>query len=396
VRLLHVLSSVNPKGGGPMEALRHYGGRVRSLGHDVEVVTLDDPSQGYVSNYSLPVRALGPSLGTYGYNPRLTGWLRNNASRFDAVLVHGLWQYHGFGAWRALRRSPVPYYVFPHGMLDPWFKTTFPLKHLKKQLYWPWADYRLLRDARAVLFTSQEERRLARQSFSRYEAREVVVDYGTSAPPADADRLRQAFFLQHPELRGKRLLLFLGRIHPKKGCDLLIEAFARIGGADPSLHLVLAGPDQTGWASSLRSLAAAAGIAGRVAFLGMLQGDIKWGALYASEAFALPSHQENFGIAVAESLGCGLPVLISDKVNIWREVEADQAGIVNPDSLKGTERSLRTWLGMSESARTGMRERARSCFERRFTAEAMASSLLSVLKQGGQTPGSACARDDRR
>jgi glycosyltransferase involved in cell wall biosynthesis len=379
-----------------MEALRHYGGQVRSLGHDVEVVTLDDPSQDYVSGYSLPVRALGPSLGTYGYNPRLTGWLRNHASRFDAVLVHGLWQYHGFGAWRALRGSRIPYYVFPHGMLDPWFKTTYPLKHLKKQLYWPWADYRLLRDARAVLFTSEEERRLARQSFSRYDAREVVVDYGTSAPPADADRLRQAFFSQHPQLRGKRLLLFLGRIHPKKGCDLLIEAFARAAVADQPLHLVLAGPDQTGWVSSLRSLAATAGVADRVAFLGMLQGDIKWGAVYASEAFALPSHQENFGIAVAESLGCALPVLISDKVNIWREVEADQAGIVNPDSLEGTERSLRTWLAMSESARTGMRERARSCFERRFTAEAMARSLLGVLKEAGQSPAAPNARGDSR
>lgn len=377
-----------------MEALRHYGGRVRSLGHDVEVVTLDDPSQDYVSDYSLPVRALGPSLGTYGYNPRLTGWLRSNASRFDAVLVHGLWQYHGLSAWRALRGSPVPYYVFPHGMLDPWFKSTHPLKHLKKQLYWPWADYRLLRDARAVLFTSEEERRLARRSFSRYDAREVVVDYGTSAPPADADRLRQAFFSRHPELRGKRLLLFLGRIHPKKGCDLLITAFARVGVADPSLHLVLAGPDQTGWVSRLRSLAATSGVADRVAFLGMLRADIKWGALYASEAFALPSHQENFGIAVAESLGCGLPVLISDKVNIWREVEADQAGIVNRDSLEGTERSLQTWLAMSEPAHALMRQRARSCFERRFTAEAMARSLLGVLQEDGRSPGSSRTRGE--
>jgi glycosyltransferase involved in cell wall biosynthesis len=281
-------------------------------------------------------------------------------------------------------------------MLDPWFKTTYPLKHLKKQLYWPWADYRLLRDARAVLFTSEEERRLARQSFSRYDAREMVVDYGTSPPPADADRLRLAFFSQHPELRGKRLLLFLGRIHPKKGCDLLIKAFARVVNADRSLHLVLAGPDQTGWVSSLRSLAAKSGVVDRVAFLGMLQGDIKWGALYASEAFALPSHQENFGIAVAESLGCGLPVLISDKVNIWREVEADQVGIANPDSLEGTERSLRTWLGMSESARTGMRERARSCFELRFTAEAMARSLLGVLQEDAQSPKSSRARGDSR
>jgi glycosyltransferase involved in cell wall biosynthesis len=112
----------------------------------------------------------------------------------------------------------------------------------------------------------------------------------------------------------------------------------------------------------------------------MLQGDLKWGAFYSSDAFVLPSHQENFGVAVAEALGCGLPVLISDKVNIWREVQEDGAGIVEPDTAEGTQRGLRRWLGLDRAARAAMRERALSCFGRRFTAHAMASSLLEVLQ----------------
>jgi glycosyltransferase involved in cell wall biosynthesis len=113
----------------------------------------------------------------------------------------------------------------------------------------------------------------------------------------------------------------------------------------------------------------------------MLQGEAKWGAFYASEVFALPSHQENFGIAVVEALGCGLPVLISDQVNIWREIEADRAGIVKPDTLAGTESGLRQWLGQSEAERSEFRLRALESFERRFTAEAMAESLLDVLSR---------------
>ena len=381
MRILHVLRSVDPKAGGPMEALRHYGASVRRMGHEPEVLTLDEPSAPYVSDYPLPVSAIGPSLGKYGYNVRLGNWLRRNAARFDAVIVHGLWQYHAFGTWRVLRDQVVPYFVFPHGMLDPWFKVTYPLKHLKKRLYWPWADYRLLRDARAVLFTTEEERRLARKSFSRYDAREEVVEYGTNPPPSDSDRLKAAFFCQFPELRDRRLLLFLGRIHPKKGCDLLIDAFARVADADEALYLVIAGPDQTGWASILEKAAGRLGVRHRVAFLGMLNGDSKWGAFYASDAFVLPSHQENFGVAVAEALGCGLPVLISDKVNVWREVQRDEAGLVGPDTAGGTERSLRAWLDLNPSARSAMRKRARSCFERRFTADAMAKSLLGVLRE---------------
>jgi glycosyltransferase involved in cell wall biosynthesis len=113
----------------------------------------------------------------------------------------------------------------------------------------------------------------------------------------------------------------------------------------------------------------------------MLRGDLKWGAFYASDAFVLPSHQENFGIAVAEALGCGLPVLISDKVNIWREVQSDGAGLVGPDTADGTEHNLRRWLALDSLARRSMREAARASFERRFTADATARSLLAVLQE---------------
>jgi glycosyltransferase involved in cell wall biosynthesis len=381
MRLLHVLSSVDPKGGGPMEALRHYGGRVRSMGHEVQILTLDDPKSSHVSLYPLPVEALGPSFGTYAYNPRLTVWLRKHMHRFDAVLIHGLWQYHAFGAWRALHGSSVPYFVFTHGMLDPWFKKRYPLKHLKKRLYWPWADYRLLRDARAVLFTSEEERLQARQSFDRYRAQEAVVDYGIGDPPDDSASLRSVFLEEYPHLKGKRLLLFLSRIHEKKGCDLLIDAFSRVADVDDSLHLVIAGPDQSGLTARLRVRAANCGVRERVDFLGMLRGAVKWGAFLASEAFVLPSHQENFGVAVAEALGCGVPVLISDKVNIWREIEADHVGLVAPDSANGTEQNLRRWLAMSDYERSQMRTRAKESFARRFTADAMARSLVRVIEQ---------------
>lgn len=380
MRLLHVLSSIDPRSGGPMEALRHYGRQVQALGHEPQVLTLDDPRAPHVASYPLPVHAIGPSFGKYGYSPRLSAWLQENARRFDAVIVHGLWQYHGFGAWRALRKSAVPYFVFTHGMLDPWFKRTYPLKHFKKLLYWRWADYRVLRDARAVLFTSEEERLQARESFRQYRAREAVVDYGTSEPPQDAQRLRAAFLAAHPQLQGRRLLLFLGRLHEKKGCDLLIEAFARVAATDPELHLVLAGPDQTGWRDRLVRIAARAGLADRVDFPGMLAGDLKWGAFHAADAFVLPSHQENFGISVAEALGCGLPVLISDKVNIWREIEADGSGFVAPDTVDGTERNLRRWLQAPGAERRSMRQRARASFQRRYTAEATAKSLIGVIQ----------------
>jgi glycosyltransferase involved in cell wall biosynthesis len=383
VKLLHVLSSVDPSGGGPMEGVLQRGVYLRQLAHVVEVATLDDPSRTFLKEFPLKVYALGPSTSGYGYTDKLVPWLLANARNYDAVVINGLWQYHSYGGWRALRKLGVPYYIFTHGMLDPWFKRNYPLKHLKKWLYWPWAEYRVLRDARAVLFTSEEERLQARGSFWLYRANERVVAYGTSAPPDNAAALRENFVAAHPELRGRRTLLFLGRIHEKKGCDLLIKAFAAIAAKEPDLHLVMAGPDQTGWAQSLRETAQQLGVAGRITWPGMLRAEMKWGAFYTAEAFVLPSHQENFGIAVAEALGCGIPVLISDKVNIWREVSSHRAGLVAPDTREGTGQLLQEWLNLAAAEREAMGYRARALFSARFAVKAMAESLLAVIGENG-------------
>ena len=374
-----MIPSANPRSGGPLEGVRQRGFRLAELGHAVELVTADDPREEFVRDFPFPVHALGPSRGGYGYNSKLVPWLKRHARDFDAVIINGLWQYHSFGAWRALRKEGIPYFVFTHGMLDPWFKRAHPLKHLKKWIYWPWADYRVLRDARAVLFTSDDERLLARQSFWLYRAKEYVIAYGTTAPPPDSARLRELFLNANPELRSRRIILFLSRIHEKKGCDLLVHAFASVAAADSALHLVVAGPDQTGWAVKLQRLARTLGVADRISWPGMLRGEMKWGAFYSADAFILPSHQENFGIAVAEALGCGIPVLISDKVNIWREVRSHNAGLVAPDTEEGTERLLREWLSLTPGQQRSMAEFARDLFVQRFTVDAMATDLIDVV-----------------
>lgn len=391
MKLLHILSSVDPGGGGPTEGVRQRSLRLIEMGHTVEVVSLDDAAAVYLSEFPLKVYALGPPRGSYRYSDKLVPWLRMHARGYDAIVVNGIWQYHSFAAWRALQSMGVPYFVFTHGMLDPWFKSAYPLKHFKKWLYWPWADYRVLRDARAVLFTSEEELLRARQSFWLYRATEQVVAYGTRTPPLDAVSLREKFLDTHPHLRGRRVLLYLSRIHEKKGCDLLVRAFAKVAAADPTLHLVIAGPDQSGLVETLKLIAVAQGVSERISWPGMLRGDMKWGAFYAAEAFVLPSHQENFGIAVAEALGCGLPVLISDKVNIWREVTVSGAGLSAPDTLTGTLALLEQWLAFTGAERAAMGVAARDLFMRSFTVDAMANGLLEVVEKYAAPQAADCA-----
>ena len=247
MKLLHVVPTINPATGGVAEGVRQIATANIKMGHVVEVATLDSADESWLQNLPFKVHPLGPSKLGYRYSSNLIPWLRENTSSFDAVIVDGLWQYHGYATWKVMRKMKVPYYVFTHGMLDPWFKKTYPLKHLKKWMYWPWAEYRILRDAKAVLFTCEEERILSSESFWLFKCRPKVVSYGTLAPAGDPALQREKLFKKYPILRNKRLFLYLSRIHQKKGCDLLIQAFAKVANRDKSLHLVIAGPDETGW-----------------------------------------------------------------------------------------------------------------------------------------------------
>jgi glycosyltransferase involved in cell wall biosynthesis len=387
-KILHCISSVNPQGGGPIEGLKQLAAVHGRRGHQVEVMSLDKPSDPWVRDCPVPCHAMGPTqVGNWRYSPRWVPWLKAHAHLYDAVVIDGLWQYHAWGTWRALAGTKTPYFVFTHGMLDPWFKRSYPLKHLKKWLFWPWAEYRVLRDANAVMFTCEEERRLARQSFWLYDCDELVVGYGTSAPPTAEQAQKAAFAQAFPELDGKRLLLFLGRVHEKKAPDLLFEAFARLRARRPELltdvQIVMAGPADHAYGQAMQALNQSLGLAEVTTWTGMVSGDVKWGAFRSSEAFVLPSHQENFGIAVAEAMACGLPVLISKQVNIWREIQQADGGLVDEDTVEGTERLLTRWLTMPPEQWQAMRGHARQCFQQRFLIDSVADAFIEAIEQFG-------------
>jgi glycosyltransferase involved in cell wall biosynthesis len=361
-------------------------------------VTLDPPDSAFLRTFSFPIHALGPGIGKYVFSIKLYRWLKANYSRFDGVVINGLWTFCGLAALMAIS-GKKPYMVFSHGMLDPYFKRVFPLKHMKKWVYWVLAEYWVLRGAYRVLFTTREESELARESFWLHRWRGYVVPYGCSRPPENPEGLRELLYTHLPAARGKRFMLYLGRIHRKKGCDLLINSFVRYAHLDPDLHLVMAGPDQQEWIPELQSLVQKAGLNDRVHWPGMLKGDIKWGAFYASEVFILPSHQENFGIAVAEALACGKAALLADKVNIAAQVEKDGAGIMQPDTQEGTDALVKEWIEMPPDRRAAMEHQAVITFTNRYDMQENATTILRLFhraKQEGFDAGVPASAADSR
>lgn len=381
---------MDPRHGGPGQFIRNLAPWFAAPDHTLEVVCLDDPRAAYLCNDPLRIHALGAGRGSWSYHPALLPWLREHLVRFDAVFLNGLWQYPGFALSQVARQLSGPgYFIIPHGMLDPWFQkfSVRPWKALRNRLYWRLVEHRIVRRARGVLFTCGEERRLARLPFHPYSPkREVVVGLGLPEPPPYCSQMQVAFAQRCPAPAGQSYFLFLGRIHPKKGIDLLIKAYAALcrthgtPSAGTLPRLVIAGPDaETAYGRSMQELASQICPPGSVAWPGMLTGDPKWGALYGCEAFVLPSHQENFGIAVVEALACGRPVLISNQVNIWREIREQGAALVENDDFPGTLRLCQSWIELSASARQKMAARARLCFNGSFSGERAARNLQTAI-----------------
>lgn len=373
MKILRCIHSADPRGGGPIANIRGMQQPLEERGHRVELASLDSPDAPFIPELGLPLHPLGPGRGSFGYSSRWKEWMQANLGNYDRIIIHGLWQYPHWSVPPLARKRRIPYFVYPHGMLDPWFNRRYPLKRIKKQLFWWLGGHRNLKGAEAVLFTSEQERLQARKSFWPYHLPEQVIVYGIPGNPY-ADRE-----LPHP-LEGRPYLLFLGRIHEKKGIDLLLQAYAEW--ENPTkLDLVIAGPGTLPPGSRhLTPDSCLPTPSPRLHTPGMVEGERKWALLAHAEAFILPSHQENFGVAVAEALSAGTPVLLSDQVNICREVESAGAGFVQPDTLEGTRNLLNAWAGLSADRKQSMRRQARERFLSTFEVGKAAADLEEKLE----------------
>jgi glycosyltransferase involved in cell wall biosynthesis len=397
VKVLNVIGSVDPRGGGTTDHVFSSSQVWSRRGHECHILCLDPPDAACVARAPVVTFALGsqgrlynfarrifPFL-RYGYTPNLVRWLKKNARSYDAVILNGLWNYTSYGSWLALRKSHVPYYVCPHGMLDPWLKEAYPTNHFLRTVFWNLFEWKVLRDARGIFFACEQEKQLAGQSFLRGTYHGYVVGYGTQDVSGDQDAQKSAFLSKFPRVRGRKLILFLSRIHPKKGLDLLIRAFARHAEKLFEFDLLIAGPDDIGLKAQLTKIAVKTGIGGRIHWTGMLTGDEKWGAFRLAEFFVLPSHQENFGIAVVEAMALAVPVLITKKVNIWREVQSCGAGRVVIDEIDEIADGLQYMCSLPQSEREIMAAKARDCFLERFNLDKNATELLNLMMSLNKT-----------
>jgi len=387
MRILRVIPSMDPKQGGPCQGIRNSIPAQKKLGIENEVLSFDAPESEFINNENFQIHAIGPSRGPYSFCPKLKPWLESNMERFDVIIVHGLWQYTSYGTFKIwknlkLKDHKVPrFYVMPHGMLDPYFQRAKSrrLKAIRNWFFWKLVEGKVVNRVDGVLFTCEEELLLARETFTPYKPKaEINVGYGIQLPPLFRHDFKNAFLGKCSKLENKPYWLFLSRIHPKKGVDLLLNAYLRLEKMNKNIPaLVIAGPGlETAYGQELQKKANES----LVYFPGMLDVAKKWGAFYGCQAFILPSHQENFGIAVVEAMACKKPVLISNQVNIWREIKNGKGGVIYADTEKGMYETLKKWLNKSEFEQQEMGENAAKIFEENYTNEKAAIKMVACIQ----------------
>jgi glycosyltransferase involved in cell wall biosynthesis len=273
------------------------------------------------------------------------------------------------------RVHKVPYIVRPHGSLDPYI---FRRHRLVKSIYERIFEWRNLELAAAVHFTAPEEMQLA-ASLS-LKIRGVVVPLGVNAGYFRANRTLGRFRAKWDLGADRRIILFLGRLNFKKGLDLLVRSFSEIARSRDDVHLVLAGPDNEGYGAKVLEWLKREGMLSRTTFAGMVTGQDKLDLLCDAELFVLPSYSENFGLAVVEAMAAGLPVVISNKVNIWREILEARAGlVVSCDAKELADAVDHLLLNPVVAKKMGCRGRA--TVEDKFGWERVASRMIEVYRQ---------------
>ncbi|MCP9199578.1 glycosyltransferase [Gramella sp. GC03-9] len=386
---LRIIATMDPKSGGPCQGIRNSVPVQKKAGIENEVLCFDDPNAEFLKQSDLLIHALGPAIGPYAFSKGLKPWLEENLKRFDVAIIHGLWLYNSYGTfkvWNALkkRNKKVPeLFVMPHGMLDPYFQKarSRKLKAIRNWFFWNIIEKQVVNGASGLLFTCERELELARETFNHYKPKkELNVGYGIPQPPDFDKKVSKVFYRKCAGLSRKPFWLFLSRIHPKKGVDILVEAYTRLKAENFEVpELVIAGPGlDTKFGFKIREMGKKQGIY----FPGMLTGFEKWSAFHLCEIFILPSHQENFGIAIVEAMACKKPVLITDKVNIWKEISTENAGYISKDNKQGVYEMLKNWYHMKLAEKAEISSNAFKLYLNKFCVEKTARNMVHQIENG--------------
>lgn len=386
VRVLHVIPSLSPSSGGPSMALPAMARALAAPDLAVTVATTDDDGRGrHLTGVPLGQKTERDGWELW-YFPKQTEfykcslplrrWLRDHIHEFDVVHIHAVFSFASLSAGRAAAAARVPYIVRPLGVLNRWGMEK--RRRLLKALSFRLLDLPMLQKAAAMHYTS----RMEMEDASRFGLANLqrIIPIGIDLSPFESLPPRTAFDAAFPETRDTRNILFLSRIDEKKGIDLLIAAYARIAAGHPQTRLVICGAGDPALVEKLRAQAEMLNISDRITWAGQVGGDLRLAAFAAAEVFVLPSHSENFGIALLEAMASGLPCLSTDQVALAADAARENAVALTARDPANIATALDQML-TSPGTCGQLAQNARALARRDYSLAAMGRSLRGLYDE---------------
>lgn len=360
MRVLHTLKTLSKSGAGLFYHIRGLTRWQRELGCDVVVVGLfDDEGLSDAPHWKHAQMELVPTRGPrfFPVCPQYGEILAR--LKPDLIHCHGLWTYHSLGVPAYCNRAKIPYIATPHGMLEPWAWRHHAWK--KRPVWWLW-EKRFLRRAFALQATADQELlNLRRLGVSNPVA---VIPPGIDLP----SEIQSAN--QKPD--EQKTALFLSRIHPKKGLLDLVNAWKMVNPV--GWRVVIAGPDENGHLAVVKKAVSEVGLTSCFEFVGPVYDSAKWSLYRSANLFILPTYSENFGIAVVEALGCGLPVITTHGAP-WEELLQHKCGWWVEVGAQPLAAAIKEATSLPEEQRREMGRRGRLLVDAKYSWEGIANEM---------------------
>lgn len=329
MKTLHVIPSIHPRYGGPSKAIIEMCEALSKVGVECDIATTHFSGETKILARETRVYSFKASSGEYKFSLGLYLWLKKNIKNYDLVHIHSVFCFPTFIAARIASQNKVPYILRTIGQLYPWVLAN--RSSFFKKIYLGLIEKKTIDMARFLHFTTEDEKNSIGVKINN--KKNFVLPLGVNIPKKIHKTKFEEFF---PELKNKKILLFLSRIHPKKGLELLLNSFDK----KTDLTLVVAGSGNEEYVSKIKRIAQKLNIKNQVKFTGHISGKRKLALLQNSVAFILPSYTENFGISVVEAMASGVPILISKNVGLSDDIEKNEAGITFNLDINSIRKSI--------------------------------------------------------
>lgn len=380
MKILIVIPALGIVYGGPSKSVVEMAQALGSQGISVDIVAtnadgsknINAPIQTWINDKYYRVQYFPyVNWSDYKISFALTRWLFLNVANYDLVHTNAIFSYPVLPAHWACQFHQVPYIMTPHGMLEPW---ALAYKAWKKRFYFGLFEKSAFHKASAIQMLASTE--AGRVKALNLKAPLMVIPNGIHSQDFQTLPNPEIFYQKFPDTRNKTLIIFLGRLDPKKGLDLLATAFAKVHTQFPQTHLIIAGPDNIGFLPTTQGYFAQAGCLDAVTFTGMLTGTLKYAALAAASLYVAPSYSEGFSVSVLEGMASGLPCVITTGCNFPEAIEAQAAHIVNINADEVANALIQCLKNPQQAKAIG--DRARKLVFEQYTWESIATKMIQV------------------